>query len=150
MIKQIVLQLDSQRYLVLTEALKLYASHENTTEKCGIIAEQLDGLVTTQWTGSREEIKSNIMPVHEYVPDVGSEVCIRCGLSSRHNIHNLEVSLEQVAKIATKFDKITAGEKQPMNYHRFEPSTKLDGTPDYKRCAICHKGQRARVHSLDE
>jgi homoserine acetyltransferase len=111
--KQIVLQLDSQRYLVLTEALKVYAMNKHTVEKCKVIAEQLEGLVTTQWTGSRTDytsqemevinevseltakainagaVKSNIMPIHRFVPSKGKDNnCNRCGLAKRHKIHN--------------------------------------------------------------
>lgn len=156
--KQIVLQLDEDRYRVLVRALTCISDQTEwtanpqfatVTEREQVMAEQLKGLVMTQYTGSREEIKSNIMPVHEYVPDEVAGVCKRCGLSSRHNIHNLEVSLEQVAKIATKFDEVVHGEKKPIYFHNFEPSTNEDGTPNYKRCAICHKGQKAKPHSLD-
>jgi hypothetical protein len=164
--KQIVLQLDDERYQVLVEALDCFirkpekgAAYMQYPEKERVMAEQLKGLIITQWTGSRytsqemeviEAVKSNVMPVHEYVHDAKAGVCSRCGLSERHNIHLDPVSQEYVRIGKEKMPIRVGKEKQPVNYHRFEPSTKLDGTPDYKRCVICHKGQRAHVHRLDD
>jgi hypothetical protein len=59
--KQIVLQLNEERYQVLVEALDCFirkpekgAAYMQYPENERVMAEQLKGLVITQWTGNRK------------------------------------------------------------------------------------------------
>jgi hypothetical protein len=140
MIKQIVLQLDEDRYKVLVKALTYMSEIESEIawqEKERVMAEQLKGLVITQWTGSREEVKSNIMPISDTGWQKGK---IKNTLQGWTDIIVKPVLDPGIGEHSEK-------EKKVLNYHSFEPSTNFDGTPNYKKCAICHKGQKARVHS---
>jgi hypothetical protein len=89
--KQIILQLDFERYNVLVSALGEFKSQ---FDKEMAIAEQLKGLVITQWTGSRKEVKPNRedkkLNLHPFVAGAEGGKCGICGRSEKHKLHNIE------------------------------------------------------------
>jgi hypothetical protein len=105
--KQIMLQLDEERYNLVLTALNCIIRdvprHNiigSFTEKERVIAEQIKGLVITQWTSSREEEPKYVtrfdkvvseeehrtLNLHSFAGD--SKKCNWCGRSRKHKLHN--------------------------------------------------------------